>query len=258
MVDPPFKKLQKLQVAPKDKLVGNERGLAPVRRADFPVVPPDDPTLLGTQLSTQLGTKAAPKSPSVYPTVYPSVYPPGVPNRVDNALPNASTQRRYRDTRAQLNLKIPLEKMFKLRQWCEQTGASQRQAIEDAIDLLCDSLGTQSRVDKMGSSVDLIDDRENLSIIEFYKSETGNEWTPGDQAALQNLSGRVSVPLISAGIIKSLIGSAVRVGTFTYCAKTAMQIAAMPELGDGKAYIVDLWRRYERNKESIQRKQRGH
>lgn len=217
-----------------------------------------------TPRSTPRGTQSTPRSTPLTDRNYPAVYPPGLPhNGIANGVPHKSRPKKYTDTRAQLNLKISLEKMFQLKQRCEQIGLSQREAIEEAITLWCSQpatqLATHHGVDhqgtQMGSLAPQIEDREILSIIEFYKAETGNEWTPADQTALQGLSGRVPTQFVSAGIIKSLIGSRTRVETFTYCAKTALQIASTPEMGDGQAYLVDLWRRYDKNKSNIRRKQ---
>jgi hypothetical protein len=244
--------------------VPERKGLTRVQPGDFPALPEVASTPVSTPRSTPEPEVSTPSRPETYPTVYPVGYPAGVPGLVDNGVPHETRRAHKIDTRAQLNLKISMEKLFQLKQFCESTGTSQREAIEEAIELLTgrgvDTRGRPERypggVDSVGSFPDLTD-REILSIIDFYKAQTGNEWTPGDEAAMRQLQGRVPVELVSAGIVKAMIGSRGPVATFTYCAKTALDIATKIRHEDRQEYLKNLWRHYERNRESIVRKQRG-
>lgn len=241
----PFAKL--LEVAEKKRL---ER----VKAEDFPVVPSTPPSTPGGAETPQSGTpRDTPRSTPL---------PPGI--GVDNGVDHQPARHPRVDTRAQLNLKISLEKMFQLKQFCEDSGVSQREAIEEAIGLLCCGVDQRGRPPDQELStptstlyqIDLIDDSDIKSIIDFYTRETGNIWTPSDEAALRALNGRMRIECISAGIIKSLIGSRGRVNTFAYCAKCATQIAAAPELNSHR-FLKDLWRRYDRVRGAIARKQGG-
>jgi hypothetical protein len=205
-----------------------------------------------TQAATQSGTQKNGFS-----------YPPGI-DLLGTQLGTQLTARPLkRDTRVQLNLKISVEKLCQLKDFCESTGHSQKEAIEEAIALLCgrvNELGTQNKVDSEGRLSSQIDKRDrsiDQSIVEFYKAETGNEWTPADQNALDQLPAQVKIEYISAGIVKSLIGSSGPIRTFTYCAKTALQLATSPDVHDPKQFLMRIWRMYDRNKETIRRKQRG-
>ena len=54
---------------------------------------------------------------------------------------HTSQRARRKDTRAQLNLKISVEKLFQLKDFCDSTGRSQKEAVEEAIALLCRGVG---------------------------------------------------------------------------------------------------------------------
>ena len=77
---------------------------------------------LSTQSGTYVGTQ-------IRQGVYPTVYPPGVDIAGTQTGTRLPVKPRRKDTRAQLNLKISLEKMFQLRDFCESTGRSQKEAI---------------------------------------------------------------------------------------------------------------------------------
>lgn len=195
-----------------------------------------------TQNSPELGTQSTQSGYPVYPMHKNTGYPVGTQA-------TQSTQKKWKDERAQLNLKISQGLLEAFKAWCAAKGIGQKEAIELALHQL---LGTQSSTFSTDERAYIDDiDSKNISIITeaLFVEITGRSMTPEDWQSYAEL--KCQPYAILSGMLLAALRAKNPINSFRYFTNPINEAEEAAKVaGNLKPRYQDLLRRFQQKKKS--------
>jgi hypothetical protein len=206
--------------------------------------------------ATQTGTQPGITSTQQQPIPITQTTPSSLGTQpVYDATPERQPKPKWKDDRAQLNLKISWEKLERFKAWCHAKGLGQKEAVEMALDQLMgtqttrDALSTQSfDFHKPGSSLDDVD-LETVNIITqaLFVEITGRQMNADDWQTLAEMRQHGG-NAIACGIIAG--GVRVRgkpINSFRYFERIIQEMVEAKRCGANLSYYKnELWGKWRK------------